>query len=250
MSPSVVALIPARAGSKRLPGKNKRLLAGQPLIAWTIAAAKASGVFSGIAVSTDDDEIKALAYAMGVDVIQRYPEHATDTSPDIEWVQATMQRSLRYDCGHIDELYSAFAILRPTSPFRSAATIRAAWEAFSDFGERFDSLRAMQPATQNPCKMWWVGEGQLAVPFCEHTSLAGVPHHSMPTQQLAQPWVQNASLEIAHVQTVTEQHSISGSRVAPWLMPGFEGFDINTETDLLFAESLVEKGLVTLPEIA
>lgn len=260
MSYSVVALIPARAGSKRIEGKNKRDLAGWPLIAYTIQAAKDAGIFKNIVVSTDDEEIIGLSWRMDVDVSVRNDEHAADTSPDIDWVADLLARPAWVD--HLGP-FDAFSILRPTSPFRSAATIRKAWEQFTSWCEyaayqydiSIDSLRAVAPSTQHPCKAWRpraYADGMVMQPNCDCTDYGkpfDPPHHSSPTQCLRPMYAQTVGLEIAWTKTVTEQHSISGERVMPFLLDFPESIDLNTETDFLFAEFLVEKGLATLPEI-
>src|SRR4249920_3201072 len=99
MSPSAVAFIPARLGSKRVPGKNIRALAGHPMLAYTIAPAIESGVFSSVIVSTDSEEIAAIARHYGAEVpFLRPAEYATATSPDIEWIAWTLERlPERYD---------------------------------------------------------------------------------------------------------------------------------------------------------
>jgi CMP-N,N'-diacetyllegionaminic acid synthase len=113
--PSAVALVPARAGSQRVPGKNIRELAGHPLLAYSIAAARESAVFDAVLVSTDSEEIAEIARRYGAEVPGLRPAGlATATSPDVEWVTHVM-------AGHTEAI---FGILRPTSPFRGAATIR------------------------------------------------------------------------------------------------------------------------------
>ena len=88
MSARAVALIPARAGSVRVPGKNVAPLAGHPLIAYSIAAARASGLFGAVVVSTDSEEIADVARRYGADVPRLRPAAmAGATSPDIEWVR-------------------------------------------------------------------------------------------------------------------------------------------------------------------
>jgi CMP-N,N'-diacetyllegionaminic acid synthase len=88
---TVVALIPARQGSKRVPGKNVRRLGAHPMIAYTIAPALESGVFDAVIVSTDSEEIAALARHYGAEVpFLRPAPFAGDTSPDIEWVEYTL----------------------------------------------------------------------------------------------------------------------------------------------------------------
>ena len=89
---SAVALIPARHGSKRVPGKNVRPLAGHPMLAYTIAPAIESGVFESVIVSTDSEETAAIARHYGAEVpFLRPAAFAGDTSPDIEWVEHTLR---------------------------------------------------------------------------------------------------------------------------------------------------------------
>ena len=142
-----------------------------------------------------------------------------------------------------------FSILRPTSPFRTADTIRRAWEQWLLQCERFDSLRAVEPVRQHPGKMWLI-EGESMRPFREHMAGAGgQPAHSSPTQALPPVHAQNASLEIAWTWVLTEYGNISGPRVAAFLTKGREGFDINTEDDWTLAEHLIATGEVTLPKL-
>lgn len=128
-----VALIPARSGSKRVPDKNIRLLAGHPTIAYTIACALESGVFDSVIVSTDSEKYKEIAESYGAEVpFLRPVEMAGATSPDIEWIEFTLDK-LRSQGRDFD----CFSILRPTSPFRQPDTIRRAWQAFTTNQVRF-----------------------------------------------------------------------------------------------------------------
>lgn len=255
--PKCVALIPARGGSKRIPGKNVKLLGDHPLLAYTIAAAKASGVFGEVWVSSDDGEIRKLAAAYGAGIANRLPQHATDTSPDIEWVADLLGRPHHPPPGSLADLFDCFAILRPTSPFRTADTIRRAWAQWCERGAEFDSLRAVEPVRQHPGKMWVVSDGpvlgQMAHPLLssEYWEIreGEPPAHSRPTQTLEPVYVQNASLEIAWAKTVSEQRSISGSKVMPFFTEGYEGLDLNTPDDWEFAEWLVASGKATLPAV-
>src|SRR5688500_2192407 len=96
--PSAVALIPARHGSKRVPGKNVRALHGHPTIAYTIAPAIESGVFESVIVSTDSGEIAEIARHYGAEVpFLRPPAFASDTSPDIEWLEYTLTELTRQE---------------------------------------------------------------------------------------------------------------------------------------------------------
>ena len=233
--PSVVALIPARQGSKRVPGKNVRVLGAHPVLAYTIATALESGVFESVIVSTDSEEIASIARHYGAEVpFLRPQQFAGDTSPDIEWLEYTMaelKRSGRqWDC---------FSLLRPTSPFRRAATIRRATAQFlAQHGA--DSLRAVEKCAQHPGKMWVI-DGDRMSPLLP-PGPDGQPWHSRPYQALPPVYVQNASLEIAWTRVVVEERTIAGKVLVPFLTEGYEGFDINDPRDWMVAERLMADG--------
>jgi len=240
--PNVVAFIPARSGSKRVIDKNVRRLGGHPMLAYTIAAAAESGVFDEIVVSTDSEEYARIARHYGARVpCLRPPEFATSTSSDIQWVEhmlAQLQTEGRsFDC---------FSILRPTSPFRQAETIRRAWNAFgAEVG--VDSLRAIEKVGQHPGKMWVVRDNRM-LPLMPLTN-SEQPWHSMQMAALPVVYVQNASLEIAWTRLISEGRGIAGTVVMPFFTDDMEGFDINTEFDWDYAEKQVATGQFLLPAI-
>ena len=241
---SAVALIPARQGSKRVPGKNVRVLQGHPVLAYTIAPAIESGVFDAVIVSTDSEDTAAIARHYGAEVpFLRPAEFAGDTSPDIEWVEYTLgelqRRGRRWEC---------FSLLRPTSPFRTAQTIRRAWDRFTA-EDGVDSLRAVEKCAQHPAKMWVV-QGDRMVSLLTPSDPAAPPWHSMPYQALPPIYVQNASLEIAWTRVVSDTRTIAGAVLAPFITHGYEGFDINDPHDRMIAERLLADGTVTLPHVS
>ena len=241
--PSIVALIPARAGSKRVPDKNIRPLAGHPLIAYTISSALQSQVFSAVIVSTDSQLYEDIAGHYGAEVPHLRPsELAGDLSPDIEWVEYTLRRLQEngrdYDC---------FSILRPTSPFRLPETIKRAWQAFLA-GEGTDSLRAVEKCKQHPGKMWIV-RGNRMVPLLPLTP-SEQPWHSSQYQSLPEVYAQNASLEIAWSRVVFESRTIAGNVLLPFFTRDYEGFDVNSAYDWNLAEHLIDSGQAGLPSIA
>ena len=237
---SVVALIPARSGSKRVTDKNIRLLAGHPLIAYSISAALQSGVFAAVIVSTDSERYAEVARFYGAEVpFMRPPEYSGDTSPDIEWVAYTLKRlaeeERRYDC---------FSILRPTSPFRLPETIRRAWLEFcAETG--VDSLRAVEKCSQHPAKMWVI-RGRRMLPLLP-IGPSDQPWHSSQYPSLPEVYVQNASLEIARSRVVFEERTIAGNVLMPFLTCDAEGFDVNKPYDWTLAEHLVHSGQAKLP---
>ena len=240
--PSIVALIPARAGSKRVPDKNIRPLAGHPLIAYTISSALQSQVFSAVIVSTDSQLYGDIAAHYGAEMPHLRPsELAGDLSPDIEWVEYTLRRLQEngrdYDC---------FSILRPTSPFRLPETIKRAWQAFLA-GEGTDSLRAVEKCKQHPGKMWVV-RGNRMVPLLPLTP-SEQPWHSSQYQSLPEVYAQNASLEIAWSRVVFESRTIAGNVLMPFFTKDYEGFDVNSAYDWNLAEHLIDSGQAGLPSI-
>ena len=253
--PSVVAFIPARQGSKRVPGKNVRLLGRHPVIAYTIAPALESGVFESVIVSTDSEEIAAIARHYGAEVpFLRPSQCAGDTSPDIEWLEYTLTELKR-----MGRQWDCFSLLRPTSPFRSAATIRRAWARFIA-QNGVDSLRAVEKCAQHPGKMWVV-DGDRMSPLLSPALVGpkpkggeggaeGQPWHSTPYQALPPVYVQNASLEIAWTRVVFEGRTIAGNVLVPFVTEGYEGFDINDPHDWMVAERLLADGDVKLPPVA
>jgi N-acylneuraminate cytidylyltransferase len=240
--PTAVALIPARSGSKRIQHKNIRPLNGHPLLAYTIAAARASEVFEDVIASTDSEEYAAIAKHYGASVpFLRPAEFSGDTSPDIEWIEYTL--TVLRDEGHT---FDCFSILRPTSPFRQPETIRRAWEAFIQ-AEGVDSIRAVEKAKQHPGKMWVV-RGERMTPLLP-LGPSEQPWHSSQYPSLPEVYVQNASLEIAWTRVVFKQRLIAGNIVMPFFTRDAEGIDVNDERDWWYADYLLQQGRANLPHV-
>ena len=241
-TPSIIALIPARSGSKRVPGKNIHPLAGNPLMAYTISSARQSGIFSSIVVSTDSEPYADVAKKYGADApFLRPVEIAGDLALDIEWVDFTL-RKLK----EMGRVFDCFSILRPTSPFRMPETIQRAWQEFLS-EEGVDSLRAIEKAKEHPGKMWVV-RGKRMMPLLP-IGPAEQPWHSSPYQALPEVYSQNASLEIAWTRVVFDGRTIAGNVVMPFFTQGYEGFDVNRPYDWELAEKLIASGEAQLPKV-
>lgn len=241
-NPKIIALIPARSGSLRIKHKNIRRLNTHPAIAYTISSAIESNIFNDIIVSTDSTPYSKIAEYYGAEVPFLRPDAmATSISPDIEWITFTLTK-LR-DSGRE---YDCFAILRPTSPLRTADTITRAWSQFlSD--QKIDSLRAVEPCKQHPGKMWRVDNDRM-VPLLSQPP-EGPPLHSRQYAALPPIYVQNASLEISWCRTVFENQSISGDIIMPFLTSAYEGEDLNDESDWINIQQLVKSDPTLLPKI-
>jgi CMP-N,N'-diacetyllegionaminic acid synthase len=237
--PTAVALVPARAGSERVPGKNVIPLGGHPLLAYSILAARQSALFESVIVSTDSEEIAEVARRYGAEVPGLRPaDLATAVSPDIEWVLHVMD-------GRDEELFS---ILRPTSPFRTPATIRRAWEQLLAFDDGADSIRAVERVRQHPGKMW-VLDGDVMRPLQEQPA-DGTPTYSTQTKALPPVYVQNSSLEIAWSRVLDgPRPEIAGERIVPFLTEGWEGFSIDYPEDVAAAERAIAAGEAELPVV-
>ena len=229
---SIVALIPARGGSVRVPGKNLRLLNGVSLIAWKIQQAQKAGIFVGVWVSTDSDAIVSAAMAAGVTgVICRPPEFATATSPDIEWV--------RHALAQFDEPDEAFAILRCTSPFFGPVAMREAWLVFQH-EQPCDSLRVVKPG-DDPGKLWTVDELGHLRPVLPYLHPSGTPWHSSQSGVNPPVWKNAGAMEIAWTRVV-RAGSISGDVIVPFKLESnsVAALDINTEEDFALAQKTAE----------
>jgi len=237
----IVALIPARSGSKRIKDKNIKLLNGHPLIAYTISAAIRSDVFNKVIVSTDSKQYGNIAEHYGASVSLRPKKYAGENSPDIEWATHILnelsEKGIRYDL---------FSILRPTSPFRMPETIKRALNKFLE-SKNVDSIRAVEVCTQHPAKMWYI-EKELMKSVLDGCNNV-VPWHSCQFSSLPMIYVQNASLEISKTTNVLNIKSISGDKIMPFFTEGYEGFDINHFFDWEYATYLVKNNLAQLPLI-
>jgi len=242
VSPSAIALIGARSGSERVPGKNVRRLAGHPLLAYAIETARQSQVFDRIVVSTDSERIAQVARWYGADVpFLRPDEYATSTSPDIEWIAWTLPR--------LDQRYDLFAIVRATNPFRGPEVIRRGLEQLLATPEA-DSIRAVELVKQHPGKMWVLDElGRLMRPLLDQSHL-DVAWHAGQFQALPPVYVQNSALEIAWARVVEATGTREGRMVAPFLTEGLEGLNIDDEDDFARAERLVADGRASLVTVA
>ena len=237
--PSVIALIPARSGSERVPQKNIRRLARHPLLAYAVATARQAGIFDRVVCSTDSTEIAEIARRYGAEVpFLRPAEYATATSPDIEWIADTLER--------LDERYDLFAIVRATNPFRGPDAFRRGLEQLLATPEA-DSIRAVERVKQHPGKMW-VLEGKTMRPLLDQSHL-DVAWHAGQYQALPEVYVQNSALEIAWTRVVSQTGTREGRVVAPFFTTGYEGFNVDDEEDWERAKALVASGAATLPRV-
>lgn len=234
-NPDLAILIPARSGSKRIPNKNIVLINYKPLIFYTIETALQLCDSARVFVSTDSLEIAKIARKYGANVPSlRSSNLATDESPDIDWVLESIS-------AWSNVRNSEFcAILRPTSPLRTANSVQSALEILRRNPE-CDSIRAIRPVREHPGKMW-IRNDKFITPYVKGMNpISNAPFHSSPFQTLEPLWIQDASLEIARTNSIIKTSSISGDKILAFEMPYPEGFDINYPEDLIELNRIIEE---------
>lgn len=203
-------------------------------MAYTIALAKSSGLYSGVYVSSDSQEYLEVAERYGA--IGLSEEKTDDGKIDVEWVKEDFSQ---IDMRGVD----AVAILRPTNPFRTVSMLSQSMVLFEAL--EADSLRAMELCRQHPHKMWTISQDVA----CTKTAFGGIRDHEKNYQQLPSFYIQNGALEMVWVETIEKYNNLTGEIVIPYVTHGYEGFDLNTAMDWILGEELCKEGLVNLPEV-
>lgn len=233
----VLAIIPARGGSKGIPRKNIRNFAGHPLIAYSIAAAWQSQRVTRVIVSTDDAEIAEVARAYGAEVpFLRPAELAQDSTLDLP----VFQHALAWLTAN--EAYAPDVVvqLRPTSPIRPVGLVDEAVHILLEHPEA-DSVRGVVPAGQNPYKMWRIDlqTGQMK----NLLDVPGVPEpYNAPRQLLPPVYWQTGHIDVIRPVTILEKNSMSGEVILPVMIDPRYTVDIDSLADWARAEWLVWHG--------
>ncbi len=235
--PEVLAVIPARGGSKGIPRKNIKLFAGYPLISYSIAAALQSNSVTRVIVSTDDEEIAAVARQFGAETpFLRPAELAQDQTTDLPVFEHALQWLKE------NEDYSPDLViqLRPTSPIRPRQCVDEAVALLLQHPEA-DSVRGVVPSGQNPYKMWRLDGDEK--PMTPLLSLEGVdePFNS-PRQALPPTYWQTGHIDVIRPRAILEQKSMSGTVILPYLIDPRYTVDIDTPFDWQRYEWLVRNG--------
>ncbi len=217
----VLALIPARSGSKSVTHKNIRKIAGKPMIAYSIEHAIGSKYINRIIVSTDSEEYATIAREYGAETpFLRPAEYATDTALDIEVFEHALTW-LKENEGYEPDVVVQ---LRPTYPIRNVSDIDTMIEMMIKDPE-IDSIRTLAPATEVAHKMWYMGENGKIRPI-----LTDIPEaYNMARQMLPKVWYQNANIDVIRPRVIVEEHSMSGKNIVGYEMK--ENFDIDTTAE-------------------
>jgi len=234
---NILAIIPARGGSKSIPRKNIRFFAGKPLIAHTIEIALNSKFINRVIVSTEDDEIANISKKYGAEIpFLRPNEYAQDDTPDwpvfyhaLEWLKKN------------EEYCPDIVIhLRATTPNRKVIQIDNAIKYFLTLPLEIDGLRSVQPAAYSPYKMCLIGEDGclepvVTLPNCEEA-------WGMPRQSLPKVYQGDGYIDIIRPYVILELRLMRGPKTKAYLVPDFS-IDIDDEKDFQIAQEIFEKNI-------
>ena len=228
----VFALIPARGGSKGVPKKNIRRLAGYPLIAYSIVAAKLCPLVDRIVVSTDSQEIANISEKYGADVpFMRPPELASDNSPDREFIM----HALGYFDREEGKLPDYLVHLRPTTPLRDPALLKEAIEQMRNNPEA-TSLRSAHAAPESPFK-WFMKDDRGYFHGLNPGSPPG--YTNLPRQSFAPVYIPDGYVDVLRVSFLMNSTDIHGERIMAYISP--ECVEVDTAREFEFLEFAISR---------
>jgi CMP-N-acetylneuraminic acid synthetase len=235
MRQEILALIPARGGSKGIPRKNIRSFNGSPLIAWSIEAAFQSAFVTRTVVSTDDEEIAAIARKWGAETpFMRPGELAGDGTLDLP----VFQHAVGWLAEHEDYRPEIIVQLRPTSPLRPRGCVDGAVRTFLSHTDA-DSVRGVVLAGQNPYKMWRLADEG---PMKNLLNLKGIAEpYNAPRQMLPPVYWQTGHIDVIRSRTILNG-SMTGKRVYPFIIDARYAIDLDSPYDWVRAEWVASLG--------
>ena len=226
--PRILGLIPAKGASTRIPRKNARLLGGKPLLSWTATAAYDSYCFDKLIVSTEDDEIAAIAKRSKVDVPFMRPASLAADPAEVNEVALHAVEALAQQGEHFDIL----GIMLPTCPFRTADDIKAALALFLSRGE--PNVVSVAPFGHTPFAALQVDSDETLRPVFPDLFGQGSSRHP-------EAWRPNGAIHVLSVPWYLKQREYTASPMVAYRMPRERSIDIDTVSDLMLAESMVEQ---------
>ncbi len=228
----ILAIVPARGGSKGVPRKNLRVVGGKPLIVWTLETARAAGaLFADVVVSTDDPEIAAVAADYGFPApFLRPAELAGDRAPTLP----VMQHAVRFLEEKSGRRYDWVCLLQPTAPLRGVADLEEA-VALAAAGGCDSVIGVTRVEAHHPILMKRI-EGDRLLPFFLEEK------EGTRRQDLQPPaYMRNGAIYLTRRDVLMDRNSIWGEVVRPLVMPGERSHSIDTEIDLKLADLLLRE---------
>lgn len=224
-SPKILAIIPARGGSKGVPRKNIKLLVGKPLIAWTIEEAKKSKYISKLILSSEDDEIINVAKEYDCEVPFKRPiELAQDNTPGIDTILHAIEQCPGYDY---------IILLQPTSPLRTSEDIDDFISYF--INQNVNACVSVCEPSKSPYWMYQLGTSNNLIPLLkENASISR-------RQDLPKAYELNGALYIANIEWIKQTKNFVTDETVAYVMPVNRSYDIDTIDDFQICEYLLEK---------
>ena len=217
----ILGLIPARGGSKGLPGKNIRPLAGKPLLAWTIEAAQQSEFVDRVVLSSDDEAILDCGRRWGADVpFVRPAPLAADDTPGMAVVRHALEQLPGYD--HV-------VLLQPTSPLRSGKDVDGAIQRL--FSANAPACVSVTPAEKSPYWMYFLSGDYRLQPVLP------LADRAVNRQSLPDVYVLNGAVYVAEIGWLQQSGSFLSEQTVAYLMPVERSVDIDSERDFALAEA-------------
>ncbi len=221
----VLGVIPARGGSKGVPGKNIRVLHGRPLICYSIFEASSSSLTRTI-VTTDSEEIADIAKCCGGDLPFMRPSGlAEDDTPTIPVILHVLDE--------LKETFDAIMVLQPTSPLRMAADIDAAISLLAGDSSADSVISVVKVSDHHPARMKTLHDGVLYdPPFVENVE-------GQRRQDLPEYYLRNGAIYLTRTEVLRQLHSFKGEKCLGYLMPEERSVNIDSELDFILAEAVL-----------
>ncbi|MCX7748438.1 MAG: acylneuraminate cytidylyltransferase family protein [Clostridia bacterium] len=226
----ILCIIPARAGSKRVLGKNTRNLCGKPLIGWTIEAARNASYVDRTVVSTEDDHIAGISKSFGAEVVIRPPELAQDTSKSTD--------ALIHAIGELKkENYNPdyILLLQCTSPLRTSLHIDEALKMFIEKENIADSMMSLSKTAHPPYFLRKLDEDDVMHDFLEYDR-----EKYTRSQDFGDFYEVNGALYLVRTDILLEKQILQTEKTLGFVMDRYSSVDIDTEFDFMFAEYLMD----------
>jgi CMP-N,N'-diacetyllegionaminic acid synthase len=223
---TILAIVPARGGSKGVPRKNIRLLAGKPLIAWTIDEAKKSRYIDRLILSSEDDEIIEVAREFGCEIpFKRPDELAQDDTPGIE--------SVIHAINTLEEKYDFVVLLQPTSPLRTVEDIDGC--IHHCIITESPACVSLTEAQQSPYWMYHLDDDMKLKPFMQNGEKIN------RRQNLPKVYALNGAVYVAESEFINKNRSFLTEETVGYIMSEENSLDIDTEFDFAYCEWLVKR---------
>lgn len=227
---NIIALIPARSGSKGISDKNIKLYKGEPLLSHSIKVAQQSKYIKDVYVSTDSVIYQEIALKYNAKITPLRPDEiSTDLSPDLD--------TFKFCIDNINPIPDIIVHLRPTYPNRNVQLLDNCIEQFLKHYTLYDSLRTVVPIKKSPIKMYYIEDNNLVPYFKEFQKFKyGDEPYNQARQNFPDTYLHNGCIDIVKTSTILDNNLLSGNSILPYIMDENECNDIDDIEDFINSE--------------